>query len=168
MIERACLWRKTFQNLLLVLFVRYPCTWRRASPRRRVCDIVLRRKVFSRRRALMFLSQLQVVTGQVATSLSIKVCDARAHRRLCQCQSRSHCLRIRLFWYVLQHRRCQRFEVCLQGVDVCANRKSRWECSCKVNRGWLCCDWVCTKLVGKKGHPFGNRLLQLQWRESIL
>ena len=159
---------KTFQNLLLVLFVRYPCTWRRASPRRRVCDIVLRRKVFSRRRALMFLSQLQVVTGQVATSLSIKVCDARAHRRLCQCQSRSHCLRIRLFWYVLQHRRCQRSRSAFRVSTFVPIGRADGRCSCKVNRGWLCCDWVCTKLVGKKGHPFGNRLLQLQWRESIL
>ena len=70
MIDHACLWRKRSKTVSLSCFVRYPCTWRRASPRRRVCDIVLRRKVFNRRRALMFLSQLQVVTGQVATSLS--------------------------------------------------------------------------------------------------
>ena len=70
MIERACLWRKRSKTFSLSCFVRYPCTWKRASPRRRVCDIVLRRQVFSCRRALMFLSQLQVVTGQVATSLS--------------------------------------------------------------------------------------------------
>ena len=69
MIERACLWRKCSKTSLSCS-VRYPCTWRRARPRRRVCDIVLRRKVFNRRRALMFLSQLQVVPGQVATSLS--------------------------------------------------------------------------------------------------
>ena len=153
MIERACLWRKRSKTFSLSCFVRYPCTWRRASPRRRVCDIVQRKKVFSRRRALMFISQLQVVNGQVATSLS-KFAMHRWHRRLCQCQRPQSLSSAFLVCFAAQE--VPTVEVCLQGVNVCANRKSRWECSCKVNRGLLCCDWVAPNLSGRRAIPLAT------------
>ena len=156
MIERTCLWRKRSKTFSLSCFVRYPCTWRSASPRRRVCEIVLRRKVFSRRRAQADVSLAAAGGDWPGCDKLEELCDARARRRLCQCQSRSHCLRIRLFWYVLQHRRCQRSRSAFRVPALVPTGRADGNALAKSTVAWFAATGFAPNLSGRRAIPLAT------------